>query len=107
MTITTATWKTILGLIGIADGQEMAIKSGDRENNTVVLQFEVDDVKAFLFYLELHSATITGGPSFDEKDRLSFGSFIDPEGNPFWLWILTVYKLTYHSLYAGLRKLSV
>ncbi len=71
--------------LGIAAADEMAVLPGDRSNNTVVLQFEVDDVGEFFSYLAKEGATITGGPSLDERDKFWFGSFADPEGNPFWV----------------------
>ena len=71
--------------IGIADANEMGIAPVDRTNNSVVLQFEVDDVQAFFAYLEQEGATITGGPSLNKQDNYWFGSFSDPEGNPFWV----------------------
>ncbi len=70
--------------IGIADAEEMGVEPVDRTGNTIVLQFEVDDLQKFFAYLKEMGASITGGPSYDEKDRFWFGSFSDPEGNPFW-----------------------
>lgn len=71
--------------IGIASAEEMGVEPTDRLNNTVVLQFEVDDVKKFFEYLAQNGAAITGGPSYDENNGFWFGSFSDPEGNPFWV----------------------
>jgi len=70
--------------IGIAAADEMDVVPIDRSKNTVVLQFEVDDVKEFFAHLENNGASITNGPSFDKKDNFWFGGFSDPEGNPFW-----------------------
>jgi predicted enzyme related to lactoylglutathione lyase len=73
------------GKIGIASAKEMGVDPADRSLNTVVLQFEVDDVKAFFTHLEAAGGTIVSGPSFDAKDSFWFGGFSDPEGNPFWV----------------------
>ena len=80
-----ANLETPLGMkIGIADAAEMGVVPGDRCVNTVVLQFEVDDLQEFFVYLEKSGAAITQGPSFDAKDEFWFGGFADPEGNPCW-----------------------
>ena len=71
--------------IGIADAEEMGVVPVDRRNNTVVLQFEVDDVKELFAHLEQSGASITNGPSFDAKGKFWFGSFSDPEGNSCWV----------------------
>ncbi|KAA3656005.1 MAG: hypothetical protein DWQ04_32375 [Chloroflexi bacterium] len=71
--------------IGIADAKEMGITPQDRSNNTVVLQFEVSDVKIFFAYLQEKGGSVTFGPSFDEKGGFWFGGFHDLEGNPFWV----------------------
>ena len=71
--------------IGIADAGEMGINPNNSENNTVIMQFEVDDLQTFFKYLKENTATITGGPSYDEKGKFWFGSFLDIEGNPFWV----------------------
>ena len=71
--------------IGIADAQEMGVVPGDRSSNTVVLQFEVDNVEELFAHLKQTGASITNEPSFSEKDGFWFGSFSDPEGNPCWV----------------------
>ena len=71
--------------IGITDAKEMGVVLRDRACNSVVLQFEVDDIQEFFQFLEKSGATITGGPSFDNNDQFWFGSFTDPEGNPYWV----------------------
>ncbi|MBZ0266944.1 VOC family protein [bacterium] len=71
--------------IGIAPAAEMGVTPDNRSANTVVLQFRVPDVKAFLEHVRDQGGTITGGPSFDPSDSFWFGSFADPEGNPFWV----------------------
>ena len=71
--------------IGIADSEDMGVVPGDRKNNTVVLQIEVDNVKKLFSYLKEKDVKITGGPSFDEKDKFWFGSFLDLEGNSIWV----------------------
>ena len=71
--------------LGIAVASEMQIELTDRSKNSVVLQFEVDEVKAFLKYISEEGGSITGEASFNAKDNFWFGSFADPEGNSFWV----------------------
>ena len=71
--------------IGIGSAEEMGVVPVDRSTNTVILQFEVADVRAFFAHLEEAGGAITFGPSFDEKDGFWFGGFADPEGNPIWV----------------------
>jgi len=71
--------------VGIADANEMGVEPVDRNKNTVLLQIEVDDVKELFEYLKEKGVTITGGPSFDDKDKFWFGSFVDLEGNSIWV----------------------
>lgn len=71
--------------LGIADAEEMGVSPLDRKHNSVVLQFQVADVKAFFAYLTEKSGAITFGPSYDAKDGFWFGGFQDLEGNPFWV----------------------
>ena len=71
--------------IGIADAQEMGVVPGDRRNNTVVLQFEVDDVRELFTHLKQTGASITNEPTFNKQDGFWFGAFADPEGNPYWV----------------------
>ena len=71
--------------IGIADAQEMGVVPGDRRNNTVVLQFEVDDVRELFAHLKQTGASITNEPTFNKQDGFWFGAFADPEGNPYWV----------------------
>ena len=71
--------------LGIADATEMAVEPLDRRRNTVVLQFEVDDVKAFFEHLAARGGSISFGPSLDEKGGFWYGGFADPEGNPSWV----------------------
>ena len=71
--------------IGIASAKEMGVQAQDRSRNSVLLQFEVDDVKAFFAQLEAAGGTVTFGPSFDEKGRFWYGGIADPEGNPLWI----------------------
>jgi predicted enzyme related to lactoylglutathione lyase len=72
-------------LLGIADAKEMGVSPGDRKNNTVVLQFQVADVRGFLEYLKKKGGSILFGPSMDKIDGFWYGSFADLEGNPFWV----------------------
>ena len=71
--------------LGIADAKEMGVNSNDRKNNTVVLQFQVADVKGFLEHVGDNGGKITLGPSLDKKDNFWYGGFSDLEGNPFWI----------------------
>ncbi len=71
--------------IGIADAKEMGVVPVDRTKNTVLLQFEVDDVKAFFDHLQKNGGIPTFGPSHDQKGGFWFGGFADPEGNPCWV----------------------
>lgn len=71
--------------LGIASAAEMGVEPADRGNNTVVLQFEVDDVKELLARVEAGGGRILNGPAFDPDGSFWFGSFADPEGNPFWV----------------------
>ena len=47
--------------IGIADAEEMGVAPVDRHNNTVILQFEVDELQELFAHLEQNGATIIGG----------------------------------------------
>ena len=71
--------------IGIALASEMGVTPVDRGCNTVILQFEVDDVRELCSSIEAAGGTITGAPSFNEKDGFWFAGFADPEGNPSWV----------------------
>lgn len=71
--------------IGIADALEMGVMPGERRHNTVVLQFQVPDLKEFFEHLQTNGGAVTFGPSFDENDGFWFGGFHDLEGNPFWV----------------------
>jgi len=71
--------------VGIASAAEMGVEPVDRSKNTVILQFEVDDLAEFFAQLEQVGAVITFGPSFDENGEFWFGGFSDPEGNPCWV----------------------
>ena len=71
--------------IGIGSAEEMGVVPVDRSTNTVILQFQVDDLQQFFAHLEAAGGAITFGPSFDKKDEFWFGGFADPEGNPCWV----------------------
>lgn len=71
--------------VGIADAKEMGVTPVDRNANTVLMQFEVDDVKEFFAHLEKSGGSLTFGPSFDKSGGFWFGGFSDPEGNPCWV----------------------
>lgn len=71
--------------VGIADAEEMGVEPVERDQNTVILQFEVDDVEAFFAHLEKAGGSALFGPNFDEEGEFYFGGFADPEGNPYWV----------------------
>ena len=71
--------------LGITSAKEMGVNPNDRKNNTVVLQFQVADVKGFLEHVGDNGGKITFGPSLDKKDNFWYGGFSDLEGNPFWI----------------------
>lgn len=78
--------ETLSGIrIGIASAKEMGLEPADRSKNTVILQFEVDDVKQFLEHVEQGGGSVPYAPMFNKKDNFWFGGFADPEGNPFWV----------------------
>jgi predicted enzyme related to lactoylglutathione lyase len=70
--------------IGIAEAAELGVTPIDRRHNTVVLQFEVPDVKRLFERLRQRGGEISFGPSFDSKNGFWYGGFHDLEGNPFW-----------------------
>ncbi len=71
--------------LGIARADEMGVKPVNRNSNTVLLQFEVDDLDVFFDRLVTAGGSVKFGPSFDEKNRFWYGGFADPEGNPCWV----------------------
>ncbi|MEM1249958.1 MAG: VOC family protein [Acidobacteriota bacterium] len=71
--------------LGIASAREMGVEPHDRTHASVVLQFEVDDVPAFLEHVGASGGTIASGPLRNERDGFWFGSFADPEGNSCWV----------------------
>ena len=71
--------------LGIALASEMQVELKDRAQNSVILQFEVVDVKVFFAHIEKNGGTITGKASYNKKDELWYGSFADPEGNSHWV----------------------
>ena len=71
--------------LGITSAKEMGVSPNDRKSNTVVLQFQVADVKGFLEHVGDNGGKITFGPSLDKKDNFWYGGFSDLEGNPFWI----------------------
>jgi predicted enzyme related to lactoylglutathione lyase len=71
--------------LGIGDAQQMGVTDDTLNNDTVIIQFEVDDVGKFFAHVEQLGGSITGGPSFDPSGEFWFGSFADPEGNEFWV----------------------
>jgi len=71
--------------LGIASASEMNVTPTNRKLNTVILQFEVQDVKQFLKSLAEKGGSVSFGPSFDKSNNFWFGGFADIEGNPFWV----------------------
>lgn len=71
--------------LGIGVASEVGVTPHERRSNTVVLQFEVDDVRAFFRHVEEKGGKVLEGPTRNEADGFWFGSFADPEGNPFWV----------------------
>ena len=71
--------------VGIANAEEMGVKPVDRTTNTVLMQVEVDDVKAFFTLLEASGGSVMFGPSQSGPDGFWYGGFADPEGNPLWV----------------------
>jgi len=81
-----ANLETETGLrIGIAPAVEVDVTPGDRAKNTVLLQVQVPDVRAFFEKLLEAGSIILFGPSFDRKGGFWYGGFADPEGNPIWV----------------------
>jgi len=78
--------KTLSGIkIGIGSAAEMGVEPTDRSMNTVVLQFEVDDLAEFFAHVGAAGGSVSSGPSFDKKGGFWFGGIADPEGNPIWV----------------------
>ena len=71
--------------LGIALASEVDVEPGDRSRNTVVLQFETDDVGGLLDHVAANAGTVVFGPAFNESDGFSYGAFADVEGNQCWL----------------------
>jgi predicted enzyme related to lactoylglutathione lyase len=71
--------------IGIGDAKEMGVQPGDRAQSCVLMQIEVDDVRAFFAHVEAKGGSVRFGPSLDEKDGFWYGGIADPEGNPIWV----------------------
>ena len=81
-----ANLKTASGIrIGIGLAGEVQVEPRDRAANTVVLQFEVDDVPELLIHIGNHGGVVQHGPTFNKEEGFWFGAFADPEGNPIWL----------------------
>ena len=71
--------------LGIAPVAEVENNPQDRSNNSVVLQFEVADVPAFLEHIKNSGGSVSFGPALDKVNNFWFGGFADIEGNPFWV----------------------
>jgi predicted enzyme related to lactoylglutathione lyase len=81
-----ANLETVSGIrIGIGVAGEMQVEPGDRATNTVLMQFEVDDVASLLSHVAACGGRVEHGPTFSEADGFWFGAFADPEGNPCWV----------------------
>jgi predicted enzyme related to lactoylglutathione lyase len=63
----------------------MGVQPGDRAQSCVLMQIEVDDVRAFFAHVEAKGGSVRFGPSLDEKDGFWYGGIADPEGNPIWV----------------------
>jgi len=72
-------------VVGIADAKEMKVAPGDRKNQAVVAQFNVEDIRTFLERVKAAGGTVPFGPSHDPDLDLWFGGFADVEGNPAWV----------------------
>jgi len=80
-----ATLETAGGVrLGIADARQTEVHAGDRARNTVVLQFEVDDVAAFFERVASQGGLVTFGPAQDAEAEFWFGGIADLEGNRCW-----------------------
>jgi len=71
--------------VGIGLASEMQVTPVDRSSNTVLLQFEAEDVQGLLDRIAEGGGTVQFGPSFNAEDEFWFGAFADPEGNPCWV----------------------
>ena len=73
-------------VVGIADAKEMGVTPHEEKKNaTLVAQFNVDDVAAFLARVKEKGGAVPFGPSYDADNDLHFGGFADIEGNPGWV----------------------
>lgn len=71
--------------IGIGNLDEMTISPAEPRVNAVLLQIEVDDVRAFMEDIARSDGAIVFGPSYNAEDRFWFGAITDPEGNQIWV----------------------
>jgi uncharacterized glyoxalase superfamily protein PhnB len=71
--------------IGIGSAKEMGVVPVDRACNTVILQIEVEDVRAFLKHVGESAGVVSMPASYNKQDEFWFGGFTDPEGNPWWV----------------------
>lgn len=71
--------------IGIAPAKEMGVVPGDRKNATVLMQIEVEDLRALFTMLPERGGAVTFGPALDETDQFWYGGIADLEGNPIWV----------------------
>lgn len=69
--------------IGLAS--DMGVTLQARERNSVILQFEAEDVRVFLAFIEENNGKIIAPAIHNEEDDFWFGSFADPEGNTHWV----------------------
>ena len=73
-------------VVGIADAKEMGITPHEEKKSaTLVAQFNVEDVAAFLARIREKGGDVPFGPSYDADNDLHFGGFADIEGNPCWV----------------------
>ena len=71
--------------LAIALASDMGVTLQPRKHNSVVLQFEVEDVQSFLEFMQNSNGAIIGPAVHNKEDGFWFGSFADPEGNAHWV----------------------
>jgi len=63
----------------------MGVTRLDRSQNSVVLQFEVDDVKWFCEDVASRGGSVSFGPDHNEREGFWYAGINDIEGNPIWI----------------------
>ena len=72
-------------IVGICPASEMGHSPTTPRNNSTLLQISTDDIHALFAKVKENSGAVQFGPSVDKNDGFTFGSFLDPEGNPVWV----------------------